>query len=397
MNNFRVWWQAPKLHQETEGHERKVSWLELFYDLVFVVIIARLAHYLGYHLEASGVLEYLFLFLPVFWVWVGGTIYNDRFETHDVSYRFFVFLQILAASSMAVFIEGGLDKSADAFAWSYVAARLIIIAMWWRGGRHNPIARPLTNRFVAGFSIGAGLWVLSIFVEGPLSLALKLLGLAVDLITPATTLRIQKNLPRLSTAKITERFGLFAIIVLGEGLLGVINGFTDAKTINAAAALRFGLGMLLIFGLWWIYFDYIARRPPAAVLARRMTWSYAHFFLLAGITALAAVLVHMVGLKGGSLEDTARWILLGSYAAVLAAMALLIWTLEAEKTVVIEDTLSIPVMLGAAVLALGLGFLKPSVSLLLGALVLINLGFMLFGAVRWFSSPASRGSHADEL
>ena len=233
LDRIRVWWHPPKLHQEEEqGRERKVSWLELFYDLVFVVVVARLSHYLGHHLDLPGVLAYLFLFVPMCWVWISGAIYNDRFETYDVFYRLMVFLQIMAASSMAVFIEGGLDKNADAFAYSYVACRVLIIFMWWRAGRHSPQGRPLAYRYSLGFSVGAGLWLLSIFVDNPLSIWLKALGLLVDLAMPFTTQAIQRNLPRLSSGKLTERFGLFVIIVLGESLLGVITGLAEVKNIR---------------------------------------------------------------------------------------------------------------------------------------------------------------------
>lgn len=398
MDRIRVWWHPPKLHEEEDqGRERKVSWLELFYDLVFVVIIARLSHYLGHHLDWAGVVGFFFLFVPVYWVWIGGTIYNDRFETYDVSYRVFVFLQLLAISSMAVFIEGGLDKFANAFAWSYVAARLIIIVLWWRGGRHNPVARPLTNRFVLGFSISAGLWALSTFVDNPLSFTLKGIGLAIDVLTPLTSIAIQKRLPRLSTGKMTERFGLFVIIVLGESLLGVINGFADAEATSFVASARFGLGMALVFGLWWIYFDFIARRHPTLVLVRRMTWSYSHLFLLSGITALSAILVHIVGLKGEALEGNARWILLGAYAVVMLAMGVIVQMLAPEKHRVIDERLSTLLMFGAAGVALLLGLLQPPASVLLLVLVLINLGFMLFGAISWFSSPASKEAYVDEI
>lgn len=203
MTNFRLWWHRPELHaDEEQGRERKVSWLELFYDLVFVVVIARLSHYLAYHIGLEGTLSYILLFIPVWWVWISGTIYNDRFETYDVSYRTIVFLQILVVGAMSIFIEGGTGEQADAFAWSYVAARVLIVLMWWRGGRHNPVARPVTNRYVTGFSISIVLWLLSTFVEGPLSFALKGLGLVIDLITPIFTLPHQSKLPRFSNSKL---------------------------------------------------------------------------------------------------------------------------------------------------------------------------------------------------
>ena len=103
-----AWWQTPQLHTEgARGEERKVSWLELFYDLSFVVVVSELSHSLATHVGWDGLGSFILLFLPVWWVWISGTIYNDRFETQDLSYRLFVFVQIVIVAAMAVFAHGG--------------------------------------------------------------------------------------------------------------------------------------------------------------------------------------------------------------------------------------------------------------------------------------------------
>ncbi len=78
----RTLWQTPAIHQEEDQQlHRKVSWLELFYDLVFVAVIAQISHYLAGHMTWEGLAGYALLFVPVWWVWIAGTYYNERFET----------------------------------------------------------------------------------------------------------------------------------------------------------------------------------------------------------------------------------------------------------------------------------------------------------------------------
>ena len=125
----RTWWQTPTLHrEEDEALHRKVSWLELFYDLVFVAVIAQLSHNLALHMSWSGLAGYVLLFVPVWWVWIAGTYYNERFETYGLETRVFTFLQMLPVAAMAVFAHGALDSTGAEFALAYAAAWTIHIS-----------------------------------------------------------------------------------------------------------------------------------------------------------------------------------------------------------------------------------------------------------------------------
>ncbi|MEE8327660.1 MAG: low temperature requirement protein A, partial [Nitrosomonadaceae bacterium] len=132
------WWRKPVLRRdEDEEREYKASWLELFFDLVFVATISELSHILVHELTGTSVLKYLFLFVPVWWYWIGSTYYNERFATNDVSHRIFTLLQILAVAGLALHIRYGLGHKSQGFAVSYIFARVILITMWVRGGIHN--------------------------------------------------------------------------------------------------------------------------------------------------------------------------------------------------------------------------------------------------------------------
>jgi low temperature requirement protein LtrA len=195
----RLRWSAPVLRtDEEEGRHRKASWLELFYDLVFVAVVAELAHALSADLTWARAGKFVALFIPVWWIWVGGTFYNDRFELDDISHRIAVFIQMAPVAGMGLFVGHGLDDSFRGFALSYALARTVLNVLWFRAGYHNPVARPLTNRYAVGFGAMALLLVVAAFLPSPWRYIVWAAAVAVDLLTPATTWGIQARLPRLS-------------------------------------------------------------------------------------------------------------------------------------------------------------------------------------------------------
>ncbi len=80
-----------------------LSWLELFFDLVFVAVISELVHLLSANPSMETLWNYLFLFIPAWWIWIGATYYNDRFETEGLDSRFFTFLLMIPVAGLAIF------------------------------------------------------------------------------------------------------------------------------------------------------------------------------------------------------------------------------------------------------------------------------------------------------
>ena len=94
----RPLYEPPRIRREDEG-ERPTSWLEFFFDLVFVVAVDQLARRLQHGVTGQGALVYLALYAPIWWAWVGFVLYTDRFGTDDISDRFLTLLQVGAARS----------------------------------------------------------------------------------------------------------------------------------------------------------------------------------------------------------------------------------------------------------------------------------------------------------
>jgi low temperature requirement protein LtrA len=328
VSGMRSWWRRPVLRtDEDEGRERRTGWLELFYDLVFVAIVAELSHVVAEHPGPETVIHFAILFVAAWWMWIGGTIYNDRFETDDAGQRLITLLQMLPIAAMAYFAHDGLTEGSSGFALAYVAGRLIIIALWLRAGYHNPAFRPVSARYTIGFSISVALWTVSLAFEPPVRIALWVVGLAIDLLTPVATLEIQRHLPRLSRSHLPERYGLFTIIVLGESVVGVVNGAAEAETMTIGRGVAGALGLAIAFALWWLYFDEVGERAPRAGPWWIISWSNLHLPFVAGLAVTGAGVLSVVAGAESTAPDAVRWILAGSLAVSLTALGLIELTL----------------------------------------------------------------------
>lgn len=323
-------WQPPRLRIDEEEHgERRATWLELFYDLIFVVAIAELSHYLKAHFSFLGFLEFSLLFVPVWWCWIGATFYATRFDTDDLSDRLTALIQMAIIAVMAANIHHGLSESSVGFALSYIAFRGMLIGQYINAGYHIPQARSLTTWYSIGFSASIVLWLASIFVPIPWRFLLWGLGVVVDFITPLTAGKLVAKIPP-SMSHITERIGLFTIIVLGESVVAVVQGVAQQDW-NFDSVVMGLLGLTMAFSFWWLYFDSVDGSPLEAMKAGKMHvalfWLYIH---LPFVIALAATAVGVEYLISHDLELSAlgieKWLLCASASLALTILAIFHWT-----------------------------------------------------------------------
>lgn len=320
-------WQPPRLRTaEDQEEERRATWLELFYDLVFVAAIAQVAHSLSEHVSLSGFLSYVLLFVPVWWSWVGATFYATRFDTDDLGHRLLTLLQMIAIAVLAVNVHHGSGESSTGFALSYVTIRGILIVQYLLAGYFVPAARGLTNWYATGFGIAAAIWLVSVFVPAPWRFVLWVLGLIVDFGTPFTAGRLVARVPP-SFSHIPERLGLFTIIVLGEGVIAVVRGVSQLQW-GVSSAIEAVLGMSIAFSLWWIYFDSVDGSPLRSMGKGRMgialLWLYSHLPLAIGIAATGVGVEHVIVSKAGiALPAAERWLICFSVALCLIALSII--------------------------------------------------------------------------
>ncbi|MCA8937343.1 MAG: low temperature requirement protein A [Planctomycetes bacterium] len=386
------WWQKPMLHfEEEQGAHRKVAWIELFYDLVFVVAIAQIAHQLAAHLDWAGAGTFLILFLPVWWTWISGTVYNERFESRGIENRVFFLSQMITVGGLAFFAHHGTGHNSTGFALSFVVANLIIQVLWIRGGIHNPAFRPVMKRYLIGFLASIALWVVSIWVPAPFKFVLWGAGVAGMFITPMFTLNLQEKLPRFSSSKMPERYGLFTIIVLGEAIVGSINGMAAHEHLHLGDAIVGALGIALAFSLWWIYFDFIARRVPRPRRWNVFLWgAVGHTPMVLGLVATGAALLNVVAHSNHEQLPREAQLLLGfSIALSLISIAFIETRLARHAHEPTHPWLSpaMKVLTGLAIAGVAIAPLAlPAIAFMLILLGLLGVN-MAYGAWSWFRKP----------
>jgi low temperature requirement protein LtrA len=324
-----AWFQPPQLRvgEDITEASRRATWLELFFDLVFVVAIAQLANNLHKDTTLTGFLGFVLLFIPVWWAWIGSTFYANRFDVDDVGNRVLTGVQMLAIAALAINIHGGLGASSIGFALSYVVIRVMLVFQYLRVAQNIPAARSFATWYAFGFAIAASLWFISTFLPIPFRLAFWLLGIIVDFLTPLTATHLQsKLLPDFE--HLPERFGLFVIIVLGESIVSVINGVAQQEWQFMSVVFAV-LGFAIAFSLWWIYFENVGSTAlRAAGTAQKIqilqVWLYGHLPLVIGMAATGIGVKHLIMSNPMmALNDADRWLICGSTALCLAALAIL--------------------------------------------------------------------------
>src|SRR5215213_7764699 len=114
-----------------KASERHASWLELFFDLVFVLAVAQVSQVLANSTDLPGVLRYAVLFVPVWWSWIGYTFYADRFESNEIEYRIFTFAGMLAVAALSLTLGNAFTPAGDLpFVITYSGVRLVLIALY---------------------------------------------------------------------------------------------------------------------------------------------------------------------------------------------------------------------------------------------------------------------------
>lgn len=320
-----------------KNEERHATWLELFYDLVFVVTISQLSHYLFHDVSLSNFFGFLFLFIPVWWSWVGTAFFATRFYSDDIKHRLLLLLQMGGAGALAVNISGAFSNTFSGFALSYAFMRFILVIEYVRVFRATTtkqitsksiIPNPLIKRYIVGFSIAAIIWLISAFVPvAEERFVLWVIGLIVDFATPITAGKLHSQFaPDIS--HLPERMGLFTLIVLGEAIAGIITGMTD-QVWNIYSVIVASLGLCISFSLWWLYFD-SSGRLPIHILKEKGSitiyyiWLYTHFPLVVAITAVGVGIRRLVSSdQHSALANSDLWLICGSVAMSLISQAIL--------------------------------------------------------------------------
>jgi low temperature requirement protein LtrA len=391
----RTLWQPPRPHGE-QPHERVVGPLELFYDLAVVVLVAQAAHHLAGHLTWPGFGQFAAVFTLVWIAWANGSLHHELHGHEDARARSTFLLQILLLAAIGAFIPEADGSRGAAFAIAAAVLFAVLAVLWQLATRGDrPEYRRPSRLYVAGTVACAVLLAAS--APLPASARVQAWGVLdiVYLIGFAAVL-LTTDLPQahglIVTEALTERFGAFIIIVLGETLTGVVTGLSS----RPISPLTMAVGLVAVvvgFGAWWTYFDFAGQRRPRPEPAPSGSWIVGHLPLTAAVAAMGAAMVSLVDhAHDGRTPAATAWVLCAGTAAVLVTTMLLAATLpDRSRDRYLYRPLAC-ICAAAAAACLGLAAARPApLVLVLALVVLLSIPWVFAVARRLANATDSPG------
>jgi len=293
---YNIWWGPPKKFS-TQVSERKITWLELFYDLVYVIVISKVTHYLTGHPGWGGLLDYGYMFAMTFWGWYNGSMHHDLHGSPGIRTRFMTLWQMMAVGALAVTLDSPADSILNRTTGAIMFLQLFITYLWWSVGLYDKQYRKLNRPFTIWFLAAFALLILTFWIPFPYKRIVFLTALGINylpFVLAARTLK-RNSLEFSLSSNMTERLGLITIIVFGEAILGVINSIAHMPDLSFYVWLCFGLGILIVFALWWIFFSTIADRECKKGMWAGNIISFVYIPMLASLGMIGASFPALMG------------------------------------------------------------------------------------------------------
>lgn len=274
-----------------EQSERHATWLELFFDLVFVLALATVQNRLDVPTPHLGDLVATFgLYLVVWLAWSGQAFYDTRFDPDDVPHRLAVLVGMVGAGAMAV----GAASAPHSLLLpiGYIVVRAMLIVLYLRVRHLSPATHRLTTVYLVGFSIGVLFWVGSLAAPGHLRPTLWTIGLAIEFLTPWLGRPWVSRIP-VDTSHLPERIGQFTIILLGTTLTDLRDAIAPRPDVEVVIASA--VALLVPVAVWWVYTTFVTTGLALPRLSAGLAYSYVHTFLGAALLLLGWSLGQIVG------------------------------------------------------------------------------------------------------
>ena len=284
------------LRAKGSKNESKVSFVELFFDLVFVFSISQLAHTLAEHFTVLGGLEAIMLIFAVWWVWVFTAWVTNWLDPDRIPVRIMLFVLMFAGLILSAAIPEAFGEKAIFFAGAYVfmqVGRSLFTVYALKDV--SPANHRNFLRITSWLVLSGVFWIAGALMEGEMRIGLWLVALVIEYSGPALGFRVPglgKSTAAdwdVSGAHLAERCALFIIICLGEAVLQAGKTFAEQQVTPLIVAV-FITAFVGTVALWWIYFQFGHERAAHRIehddtpgsLARQ-AFTYAHILILAGI------------------------------------------------------------------------------------------------------------------
>lgn len=323
--------QGALLRKRVEDQHAKVSFVELFFDLVFVFAITQISHTLLEHFSGMGLAQAALLLGAVWWVWIYTSWVTNWLDPETTPVRLMLFCLMFAGLVMSASLPQAFGSGGLVFACAYVAIQLGRSLFALASLKpHSPANYRNFQRITLWLALSGLFWIAGGLSEGAPRFALWTVALGLELVSPALGFYVP-GLGRSTTqdwdvegGHLAERCALFVIIALGESIL--VTGATAAKLpVTGANLAAFGNAFVSSIAMWWIYFHIGAERASERIAhshdpgrIARVAYTYIHLLLVAGIVLVAVGDEFVIAHPGGQTEARVALSVIGGPAFYLA-------------------------------------------------------------------------------
>ncbi len=303
----------------------RVTPLELFFDLVFVLALTQCTALMAHHPTWEGLVQGLLVLGMLWWAWVGYAWLTSVLDPEEGAVRLVMFGAMAALLLVSLCVPEAFGDLGLVFALAFGAVRVAHIGLFMLASPEDDSLRHSVLGLAVSTAIAVTLLILASLFDGAAQGALWALALFLDMAGPYV---FGSEGWKLMPEHFAERHGLIVIIALGESIVAI--------GVGAAGALDFGIGAAGVLGvaltaaMWWVYFDIVAivseRRLSEAPVGKvqnemaRDSYSYLHLPMVAGIVLVALGMKKTIGHFDNHLKDVAAFALLGGLAIYLLGM-----------------------------------------------------------------------------
>jgi low temperature requirement protein LtrA len=327
--------------QEDDVCVKRVTWLELFFDLVFVFAVTSAAELVHHDHSWLGLGRALTVFIPVFWVWVGATMHANLHEVDTVRGRLGMFAVAFCGLVLGLTLPGTFEGTALWFGGTYWVARIVLLL-----AIHGLPHRGAFTTFTVGAFLTGPLFSVGALLPPTARTVVWALAALTDLSVPFLARKRLSSAP-FEASHVAERFGLFVIIALGETVVATGHAATE-HDLDALGLAALAAAFAVCCGLWWVYFAFSApaihhalESATARIEIIRPVLSYGHLVLVAGVIGVAAAVGTTVQAPEEPLHIDEAALLFAGAAVYLGAFAFTRWHMF--------HTLATPRLVAAAV------------------------------------------------
>jgi low temperature requirement protein LtrA len=288
--------------RDPQERHRTASPLELFFDLTFVIAFGvagnEAAHLIAEGHVGPAMAGFAFVMFGVCWAWVNFTWFASAYDTDDWIFRVTTMVQMIGVVVFALgipaafaSIDHGTFLDNRVIVLGYVVMRVALVGQWLRAAAQDPARRRTALAYAAAVSLVQVGWVVVMVVEQPVPVAFATMIPLFLLELGGPWLAERNGTTPWHAHHVAERYGLFAIIALGEGLIGTVaalSAVVDHQGWSVEAGVVGFAGVGLTFGLWWLYFVFPSGEALDHQRHKAWVWGYGHMAVFAAIAATGA-------------------------------------------------------------------------------------------------------------